>query len=511
MTSDTRRMLAVKNPLVPFAVAYMAGIAVGHDADLGAMASAVVLALLAVVAITTARLPVVRSAVVTVAMAVAGTLLVTLRERSLNVALPNAYEEYAAVVSDEPVDKGNVVRMDVIVASGRLAGHTARLFVAKDRERTTKAKIGEGLRVWTKLKKPENYRKSNFDYATFLYSRGMVATAYVAADCWQKANVSLVALSLVERTRLAALTLRHRLLDGCYRLGLSGQTFAVVAAMTLGDKSTVSAELSDAYSVAGASHILALSGMHIGVVYTLLSLLARGRRLRTVRELLLTVAVWAYVFVVGMPSSALRAAVMISVYSFLKIAGRRRMTLNALAFAAMLLLVANPLCLYDISFQLSFIAVAFILVFNGKLSSLVSQDAQQRHPLLRASWQLITVSTVAQLGTAPLVAYYFGRVSLSFLLSNMIVIPTATLIIYSSAALLPLALLPPVQQLLAGALAVVVSTLNYALLYISHLPYSSIENIHINTLQTLLLYAATVALLSVPLHTRPRIGTLGRV
>jgi len=485
-------------PLVPIAVCLMGGIALGHVCALDIKLLAAVLLVVAVAAALFLRRPYLCSGLLLVAALVVGAVLVSLQERASGVDFPHHNVEYKAVVVDEPIDKGATLRVDLLITSGQYKGRTVRASLLKDslEARHVGVGVGDGLLVYSRLRQPKNFGRSNFDYPTYLKSRGIVALTFVDSRCWKTIPPETSAVSALMRARIAAMRLRHRQVERYRSLGLSGQSLAVVSAMTFGDKSDVSAETREAYSITGASHILALSGMHLAIIYGLLSVLSLGRRFRELRQLLLIVAVWVYVFMVGMSPSVVRAALMLTVYSLVGLTGRTSMSLNSLAFAAILMLVANPLCLYDIGFQLSFMAVAFIVTFHSRLSGIVPRRFQQAHPFAKAVWQTVCMTTVAQLGTFPLVAYYFGRFSVYSLLANIVVIPAATAILYLSATVFVFAFLPFVQMLAARMVLFVVSLLNVFLTYMSHLPFASIDGIHLNALQVALSYCAILALLS---------------
>ena len=189
------------------------------------------------------------------------------------------------------------------------------------------------------------------------------------------------------------------------------------------------------------------------------------------------VAIWGFAFLVGLSPSIVRAALMLSVYAILSIGHRDRMSVNTLAFAAIALLIANPLTLFDVGFQLSFVAVLSILLFFPIINEWVSPVCQQRHPLLRWVWQLTAVSLAAQLGVAPLLAFYFHR------LATFVVIPAATLILYG-------ALLMMLIPQLATPLMWVVRQMTAALEAISHLPAATIGPLYPSLTQTLLTYVA---------------------
>ena len=276
--------------------------------------------------------------------------------------------------------------------------------------------------------------------------------------------------------------LLHRLSDG----GLEGDAYAVVAAMALGDKSALTKDLRETYSVTGASHVLALSGLHLGIIYMLLSLLVLGRRWRMFSQLFLIVSIWGFVFLVGMSMSVVRAAIMISVYALLSLGHRDKMSVNTLAFTAIVMLMVHPLSLFDVGFQLSFMAVFSILVWYPFFEGLIPQPFLMSHRLVKWLWTMLAVSCAAQLGTAPLVAYYFGRFSTLFLITNMVVIPTATLILY-------LALLVLIVPSLAYLLNNIVTFLNTFLDRMTALPCASIEGLHPSVLQTIMVYVVIAA------------------
>ena len=123
--------------------------------------------------------------------------------------------------------------------------------------------------------------------------------------------------SRLDRSKIYFLEQRSKLLDRLSESGVDGSAYAVVAAMALGDKSQLTTELRDAYAISGASHILALSGLHLGIIYTLLSLLLSRRRWQVLSQVVIIVCIWLFVFLVGMSASVVRSAVMVSIYALL--------------------------------------------------------------------------------------------------------------------------------------------------------------------------------------------------
>ena len=292
--------------------------------------------------------------------------------------------------------------------------------------------------------------------------------------------------SRIERTQQYFLRQRTLLLERLQSSGLSGDQYAIVAAMALGDKSALTPELKDTYAKTGASHILALSGLHLGIIYALLSMLIVGRRWQMITQVAIILSIWAFVFLVGMSASVVRSAVMLTVYALLAIGHRQKMSVNTLAFTAIVMLLISPQALFDVGFQMSFMAVFAILLFVPLFYRPFSAEYLMTHRIINWLWGMVAVSVAAQIGVTPLIAYYFGRFSCYFLLTNFIVIPAATLILYLSLGTL---LIPAIGVLLAG----IVGLLNTTLSYISTIPGATIEGLHPSVMLTISIYGIIFA------------------
>lgn len=292
--------------------------------------------------------------------------------------------------------------------------------------------------------------------------------------------------SRIERTQQYFLNQRNILLQRLETAGLSDNQYAVVAAMALGDKSSLTKDLKETYSMTGASHILALSGLHLGIIYALLSLLVVGRRWQMITQVAIILSIWAFVFLTGMSTSVVRSAIMLTVYALLAIGHRQKMSVNTLAFTAIVMLLVSPQALFDVGFQMSFMAVFSILLFTPLFYRPFSAEYLMTHRIIRWLWGMVAVSIAAQIGVAPLIAYYFGHFSCFFLLTNFIIIPAATLILYLSLATL---LIPSIGVVLAS----IVGLLNTTLLYISTIPGATIDGLHPSVMLTASIYAIIFA------------------
>lgn len=394
---------------------------------------------------------------------------------------------YHAVITSRPVIGKKTVKFDMTVTDLERP-LKVKAFVRRD-ARAEALCVGAGIECVSRLKAPENFRGADFDYRSWLLRHGYAATTFIYNKNWTGARVSLARLSRLERTELAALRFREKLLERYKNLAKQEDGYAVLAAMTLGDKSALTADLKDDYSVAGASHVLALSGLHLGIIYAVLVFMFSGFRRREVSLAVTVLSVWTYVFIVGMPPSVVRSAVMLTVYTFAAALNRDRMSLNALSFAAAVMLIVNPLCVYDVGFQMSFLAVLSIIIYFPTLCRIMPERWKRIRPAWWL-WQLCAVSVAAQIGVAPLVAFYFGRFSCYFLLTNLIAVPLATVILYGAVLMLPSGLMPAAQALLAKGLCAAAELLNSGISFVATLPGASVEGININLIQLFAVYVA---------------------
>lgn len=333
-------------------------------------------------------------------------------------------------------------------------------------------KCGDEIYFYTRIYKPLNRGDvKEFDYASYLLHQGISGTAYASADNWKKAKGKR-ALTWKQ----SALNIRESLIENYRSWGFSDDELAVVSALTLGDKRMLDDSLKMSYSVAGASHILALSGLHLGIVAGILSTLlffrpSFGKRL-WLRGILIILSLWVFAYITGLSGSVVRSAVMFTIFIIGRCMNRRGVLLNSLAMAAFVMLLYNPFYLYDVGFQMSFMAVIGIALFMPVFQKL---KLFSENSLFNYVQNLMWVSVAAQLGVAPLVIYYFENFPVYFLLTNLIVVPMSFLILTCSVILWSVCWFEWLHQWLVDGLQMLLWGLNNAVLYISHLPMASIS------------------------------------
>ena len=470
-------------PLLRLVICLMAGIVVGDSVGTVSWLWPVLIVLV-VGTLLLWRYAVLQSLGIAMCFILLGWLLIQRQEATLRVSWPEEEVIYEAVVLTAPVEKPKTMAVDILLTGSQ---QKLKCYLYKD-NRSRSLKIGDGLRIQSRIRPNSEWRKGSFDYHRYLEVHGFTGRTFVSSWKWQKAQVSLKSLSRLERTKLYFLKLRSRLLARIMTEDADGDAVAVVAAMALGDKSALSQELREVYSVTGASHVLALSGLHLGIIYMLLTLLLGGSRFFTFSpfHFFTLSAIWSFVFLVGMPVSVVRSATMLTVYALLSLGHRDKMSVNTLAFTALLVLIVSPLSLFDIGFQMSYLSVFAILLMVPLSERLFPVGYLMTHRVIRWLWGMVAVSCAAQIGVAPLVAYYFGRLPVYFLLTNFIVIPAATLILWLS----PLVFLFPS---LAYLLLYIVSILNTLLSTIASIPGACIDGLHPTKLQATMTYVVIVA------------------
>ena len=485
MTNNVQRQL-LSAPLLMPAVAFIAGIVAVAGQHMDSSTCWLLFFASLTAAVCLHRWPSWRTVAVLLCMAaLGGVRSAAVKQQHDGIVWPDGFVNYEAVVVSEVAEKPNTVSMDVLIAND---GRKLKCYIMKDDE-SLRLTVGDRLKLSSRIEHNSEWQHGAFDYRRYLEIHGFAGHTSVWSTNWQLLPRSWQGLSAWQRLRLHFLCYRHTLLKRYQSLGADNKQYAVVAAMTLGDKSAMTSDLREVYAVSGASHVLALSGLHLSIIYMVLSLLVVGRRFRFITQVLAVLGIWAFVLLVGMPTSVVRAAVMISTFALLSLIGRNRASLNALALAALIILTVSPYSLYDVGFQLSFAAVLAIVVVQPMLECLISREWLFNHPVLRWAWGLATVSVAAQLGVAPLIAYYFGRFSTWFLLTNFIVIPAATVILWLAIGAL---LLPA----LGVGLLKVVGWLNTALTFVAtRLPYPSIEGLHPSALQAAMVYVVIIAVL----------------
>ena len=272
-------------------------------------------------------------------------------------------------------------------------------------------------------------------------------------------------------------------------------TVAVAKALVLGVKDELDNDLKKAYSASGAIHILAVSGLHVGIIYMFIFYVLTPLRTTKAGNVFFTIVsismLGFYAMITGLSPSVLRAVVMFSFIIIAKAFRRQSNIYNTLAISAVFLLVIGPFLIRSIGFQMSYLAVLGIVYLQPKIYHWISINNR----FLDKVWVLLSVSIAAQIATFPLSVYYFHQFPVLFWFSNLIVIPAATFILYSGLGLLLIHWFESLAEIITYVLKNTIFLLNKVVWFINNLSFSVIADISINHLQVIILYFFIVILL----------------
>lgn len=291
------------------------------------------------------------------------------------------------------------------------------------------------------------------------------------------------------------------------------ESLGLAEALLIGYRNDLDERLSDAYAETGVIHVIAISGLHIGVIYGLLTgllnLLMPGRRMRWIATGCALIGIWAFGLLAGGGPSVMRSVCMFSVIGIgREITGREGSGLNTLAAVGGLMLAAQPWWLWDLGFQLSFCAVAGLMVFYRSVLSLLPI----RNPLALKGWEMIAVTLAAQILTTPLLLHAFGRFPLLFLITNLVAIPLSTIILLGELAL---CLMAPLNARLADGCGNIVTWLiqhmNAYIFRMESVPFGSLNDIQISAGEMTTIYLAIGCLSAWGFLRRPAWLTAGLV
>ena len=407
---------------------------------------------------------------------------------------PDRPAVFTARILEPPSIKTNLVQLLVMLEMQHDSAQTlvlqkkAWLYVQRDSAAEC-LQDGQHVLLQSKLSRVQKaLNPEAFDFARYLYLQGVSVSGWVGAGRWQ------VLPHAGERSLLSTARLSREKLLGLYRqLKLDDDEFAVLAALTLGYREEIDKELKSDFVNAGAMHILAVSGLHVGILYLMLefliSLLFPKKRFRVPRALLVVLLLWIYALLTGLSPSVIRSVTMFSLFALGRSLQRRSQIYNTIALSAFVMLLIRPIYLFDVGFQLSYAALISIVYFQPRMAAVLPIKAK---PL---QWlrDLLLVSVAAQIGTAPLTLFYFHQFPVYFLLTNLIVIPLTTCILYLGIGYLLLSFMPLLPKALGFMLEWLLRLMNASVERIQDLP-GAVGRLWINEWQAFLLAAMVVAL-----------------
>ena len=405
------------------------------------------------------------------------------------------YKNYYKTVSK--VNSSTILKVDKVLKSGNYYDKYEVEVVQIDNTKT----IGKVLLNVSKESKDINFKvdefiftKSSFtalnpalnphqfDYKYYLEKKGIYQQLYLQEDEYQRLGMhafSLVGLSA---------SFRNKIQESLSHFDFEADELSVINALLLGQRQDISKDLISDYSNAGAIHILAVSGLHVGIILLILSFLfkplERFRNGKLIKSLLIICILWMFAFIAGLSASVIRAVTM---FTFLAIGNAfqsKKVTEFSLITSMFFLLLFKPLFLFDVGFQLSYLAVFGIIWVQPKLYGIWKPKVK----LLDYFWQLVTVSIAAQVGILPLSIYYFHQFPGLFILSNLVIIPFLGFILISGIIVIFAGLIGVLPQFLASAYGIIISLMNDFVRWISQQESFLFSSISLSFLKMISLY-----------------------
>lgn len=410
----------------------------------------------------------------------------------------NLYKEgsYLVVRINEPlINKNRSYKADgyveTIVQDGKALPAEGKLllYFAKD-SLTPNLQYGDRIMIHELLQRIKNSGNPGaFNYERYAAFQGVFHHVYLKETDWIPVERS----SAASEFKQFIFSARAYILAALQKSVPAKTELGIAEALLIGYTNDLDKDLVQAYSNTGVVHIIAISGMHLGLIYILLTwifakipLLNRSKMLQL---LLILACLWLFSILTGASASVLRAAVMFSFIAVGKHFFKQPSIYNALAASAFVLLCYDPYYLWSVGFQLSYLAVLGIVIFQKP----IYRCLYIKNTWLDKVWQLSCVSTSAQLLTFPVCIYYFHQFPNLFLISNLIAVPLSGLILYALIILLSFSWIPFISIWLGKLVSGMVWIMNSVIRWFNELSFAVWDKIPATVLSTILLYATVIA------------------
>ena len=328
-----------------------------------------------------------------------------------------------------------------------------------------------------------------FDYKRYSLFQGITHQVYLRASVPPGKESEFFVLSTTNKKFFPQFinTIRAKVLN-ILRTNISSEKeLGLAEALLIGYKDDLDKSLVQSYSNTGVVHVIAISGLHLGLIYWLLTWLFKPlqkRRLRWLRPVFILTGLWLFSLLAGAQPSVLRSAVMFTCIVLSDSLERRSSIFNGLALSALLLLCINPFWLWDAGFQLSFAAVLSIVIFMQPIYHLL----YVKNKVVDFIWKLNAVTLAAQILTVPVSVYHFHQFPATFLLTNFIAVPLSSLILLAEIFLCTISLIPAVAAFVGKIISWLIWLMNSYIERIELLPFSLWDSLQISIPQAILLF-----------------------
>ena len=393
---------------------------------------------------------------------------------------------WIAQIIDNPLERTNSMKCVAMIKQsigGEVLQEKSLLYIQKNAE-SLQLQNGDIILIksaLTEIAPPRN--PYAFDYQQYMKRKGVFFTGYVPQNGFE-----VIGHVSSKPVKQLAYRLQQNFAQQFARAGLVGDEYSIITAILLGNDDTMDPALQTSYASTGVSHILCVSGMHVGLIFMILNFVLKpldfSRKTSLLKSFILLFSVWSYAYITGLCPSVQRSAVMFTFVFFGDFLNRNTNIFHSLYASLFLLLLADPLLLCNVGFQLSYLAVFGIVIFQKPIRMLW----KPKNKIMKYFWELMTVSMAAQLTTFPIAIYYFGQFPNYFLLANLSIMMLSFIIIVNGMVVLALSFSDFLSMWAGKLLVLEIKGMNGVVRFIEHLPGALTENISVTRLQVLCLY-----------------------
>ncbi len=397
----------------------------------------------------------------------------------------------SAVMDEPPVEKPNsykfIASLQSIHADGKTIPVRGKILVYLRKSKTDSTRplipvYGNKVIFRNQLNTISGFgNPGGFDYGRYCLLKGITHQVFL-----NPGDFTVLDEKKINPFRSFIFKLREKIV-GAIRLYIKGEKESGLAeALLIGYKNDLDRSLVKDYADTGVVHIIAISGLHVGLIYFLLLQVFRSirkTRLSWLAAILMIAGLWFFSFLAGAQPSILRAALMFSCIIIEKEVSGKNSTYNTIAFSAFILLCIDPFWLWDAGFQLSYAAVISIIAFMRPVYGFI----YIKNKWLDQAWKMNAVTIAAQVFTLPLCLYYFQQFPNYFLLTNFLAVPLSSIILIGEIILLLLTTLPVLAVTAGAFLNWLIHLMNECITFVARFPYATWESLHISVAQTFLL------------------------
>lgn len=336
--------------------------------------------------------------------------------------------------------------------------------------------------------KPKN--PFQFDYNNYLKQRNVYHQIYLSNDEFiELKNTSKSINGYAD-------TFRNRVNEKLKNYDFKTDVLAIINALLLGQRQDISPEIYNNYVNAGVIHILAVSGLHVGIIFLILNWLFKplhrfkyGKHL--IKPLLIILILWSFAFVAGLSPSVTRAVTMFSIVTCAQFLKRSTNIYNTISISIFLMLLVKPIYLFDVGFQMSYLAVLAIVSVQPMLYKLWKTP----NLVIDKFWQILTVTIAAQLGVAPLGLFYFHQFPGLFFISNLVIIPVLGIILGLGIFVIFLALLDSLPEVIAEVFSFIIDTLNAFIVWVAQFETFLLKDVSFSLYHLLVSYLVLISVI----------------